>query len=281
MGWKVRVKTPEHTLPLERTELEYRPSAAGEDVFIFPPSTSQEGFWFLDQFEPGNPAYNIAVRFRLRGPLNLAILERALNEIVRRHEVLRTTFDIVDGEPVQVVHPFMKVPFVVSDLSFLAGPERDSEEKRLTLEEAGRRFDLSTGPVLRAQVLQLAQQDCVLLLTVHHIVSDGWSIGVITNELGANYEAFSRGLEAPVPDLPIQYADFAVWQRDSLDGPQMDAQLAYWKRKLAHLSSFDVATDYPRTSNRTFDGSILSRLLPRPLTDRLRDFSMQRTALFS
>jgi thioesterase domain-containing protein/acyl carrier protein len=279
MGKNVGAKMT-RALHTENLSLENRPPAGEEDIFVFPPSIAQQGFWLLDQLEPGNPAYNIAVRFRLEGPLDTHLLERALNEIVRRHEVLRTTFDAVDGEPMQAVHPSMTVPISVLDLRPMDGQERDAEEERLTLEEARRRFDLSAGPLLRAQALQLGDQEYVFLVTVHHIVSDGCSIGIITNELGAIYEAFSQGLEAPLPELPIQYADFAHWQQESLDGPRMVAQLAYWKRKLGNPSGFDVPTDYPRAPHRSFNGNILSRLLPRSLTERLADFSAQEKSTF-
>jgi thioesterase domain-containing protein len=267
-------------LPIESIAPDNRLLAAEEDVFVIPASIAQQGFWLLDQLDPGNPAYNIAVRFRLEGPLDVTTLERALNEIVRRHEVLRTTFDAVDGEPMQVIHPSMRVPVSVFDLRRLEGQERDAEEERLTLEEARRRFDLSAGPLLRAQVLQLGDRDYVFLVTVHHIISDGYSIGILTNELGAIYEAFSQGLEAPLLELPIQYADFAHWQQESLDGARMDLQLAYWKSKLGKPSGFDVPTDYPRVPQRSFHGNILSRLLPRSLTDRLADFSAREKSTF-
>jgi thioesterase domain-containing protein len=285
MGAEITVKMSANSPPMASASLESRVPGAEEDVFVFPASIAQEGFWLLDQLEPGNPAYNIAVRFRLQGALDVAVLERALNEIVRRHEVLRTTFDAVDGEPMQVVRPSMRVAIPVLDIRILDDRERDAEEERLTLEEARRRFDLSEGPLLRAQLLQFGPQDFILLLTIHHIVSDGWSIGVITNELGAIYEAFSLGLESPLPDLPIQYADFAVWQKESLEGGQLKSsqtalQLAYWKRKLSDLSPFDVPTDYPRSPRRSFNGNILSRLLPRPLTDSLQEFSARQQGTF-
>jgi thioesterase domain-containing protein len=280
MGSDIKAKMT-RALPTQNIALDNPLPASEEDVFVFPPSTAQQGFWLLDQLEPGNPAYNIAVRFRLQGRLDVNLLERALNEIVRRHEVLRTTFDAVDGEPMQVVHPSMSVRISVFDLRHVDGQERDAEEERLTLEEARRRFDLSAGPLLRAQVLQLGDWDYIFLVTVHHIVSDGSSIGILTNELGAIYEAFSQGVEAPLPELPIQYADFANWQQESLDGPQMAPSLAYWKRKLGNPSGFDVPTDYPRPAHRSLNGNILSRLLPRSLTERLGDFSArEKSTLF-
>src|ERR1700686_4628536 len=165
----------------------------------------------------------------------------------------------------QVVHPSMTIAIPAVDLGLLDARERDAEEERLTLEEARRRFDLSAGPLLRAQALQLGDRDYVFLLTAHHIVSDGCSIGIITNELGAIYEAFAQGLDAPLPELPIQYADFANWQQESLCNSRIDPQVAHWKRKLGNPSGFDVPTDHPRAPRRSCNGNILSRLLPRSL----------------
>jgi hypothetical protein len=169
---------------------------AGE-VFVFPTTIGQQGFWYLDELDPGNPAYNIAVRFRLEGPLEIEPLARALNEIVRRHESLRTIIGTEDGAPIQLVAPSVSISLPVDDLRNVPKPDRDSRAEVLTVEEARRRFDLSTGPLFRARLLCLDEEDHVLLITVHHVIADGWSIGVITQELGALYEAFCRGLDSP------------------------------------------------------------------------------------
>jgi thioesterase domain-containing protein/acyl carrier protein len=248
-------------------------TAVGANIYEFPLSTAQESFWFLDRLSPGNQAYNIAVRFRLQGPLDPALLECALNALLCRHETLRTTFELIDEEPRQIVHPSMTISLPLTDISHLSQPERDAAEERLTLEEARRPFDLAAGPLLRAQILQLGPQDCMLLLTVHHIVSDGWSIGIITDELGALYQALSVGSKNRLPDPQIQYADFAVWQHELRDSDQTIRQLSYWRKHLEGFCPLDVPTDSPRRSRQTFNGNILSRLLPRDLTDRLCELS--------
>jgi thioesterase domain-containing protein len=255
-------------------------TGVAENVYEFPLSTAQESFWFLDQLSPGNQAYNIAVRFRLQGPLDAVLLERALNALVSRHETLRTTFELVDEEPRQIVHPSMTIALPLTDISHLSQSERDAVEERLTLEEAGRPFDLAVGPLLRAQILQLGPHDYMLLLTVHHIVSDGWSIGLITDELGALYEALSLGSENRLPDPLIQYGDFAVWQHELGDSDGTIRQLSYWREHLKGFSPLDVPTDSPRRPRRTFNGNILSRLLPRDLTNRLCELSAREECTF-
>ncbi len=187
-----------------------------DDVFVFPTSVGQHGFWYLDQFQPGNPAYNIAVRFRLQGRLRAEELERALNEIVRRHESLRTVFAVVDGVPVQVVSPRLSIRLQRDDLR--GGPEKDRRQRAgaVAAEEAHLPFDLTKGPLIRARLLRLDDEEHTLLVTIHHIVSDGWSIGVLTKELGALYDAYCRGLDSPLPELALQCGDFAVWQEQWL-----------------------------------------------------------------
>ncbi len=250
------------------------------DVFVFPASLAQQRFWTLDQLEPGNSAYNVAVRFRLEGPLRLGILERAVNEIVRRHEILRTTFAEENGEPVQIVTPELSLRVGCIDLRYLAEPERREEAERLALIEARAPFDLKTGPLLRVSLLQLADEEHVLLITLHHAVSDGWSIGVITDEIGAIYGAFARGQASPLPELPIQFADFTLWQREHSDGDAMAAKLAYWKEKLRDAPELNLHTDRPRHGSQSFNGNIVSRLLPKPLTNALRELSAREDVTF-
>ena len=225
-----------------------------EDVFVFPLSFAQERLWFLDQFEPGSPFYNIPTAVRLTGRLDVAALERALNEIVSRHESLRTTFATMDGEPVQVISPSLTLTLPVVDLRELPEAEREAEAMRLATEEAKRPFNLSRGPLLRASLLQLDEacpersrrEEYIVLLTMHHIISDGWSIGVFIGELTTLYGAFSSGRPSPLPELPIQYADFALWQREWLQGEVLGAQLDYWKQHLdGNLGILELPTDHP------------------------------------
>ncbi|MGI8990877.1 MAG: non-ribosomal peptide synthetase [Bryobacteraceae bacterium] len=247
------------------------PLAEGEEVCAFPASLGQERFWFLDQIEKGNPAFNIAVRFALKGALDVAILERAFNELVSRHEILRTTFGMSDGHLTQWIRPAPAIATPVNDLRSLDQPERDEEANRLTVVEARKRFDLTSGPLLRASLLRLEDECYELMLTVHHIVADGWSIGVIANELGVIYEAFARHRKSPLPDLPIQYADFTVWRKEQLQDGSLDPDREYWKKQLENVAQFEVLPDKPRPPVQTSNGTILSLLLPKSLTNALKE----------
>jgi amino acid adenylation domain-containing protein len=249
-----------------------------EDFFIFPTSITQRRFWVLDQLEPGNPAYNIAVRFRLMGPLDAHILERAFNEMIRRHEVLRTSFTSKNEESVQIIAPKLNIQVPVTDLRNIPQPQRNEEAERLTVMDAEKRFDLAVLPLIRVNLLRMEDENHILLITIHHIVSDGWSIGIITNELGALYEAFAQGREAALPELPIQYADFTLWQKEWLEKNPLNQELAYWKEKLGDLPETEVLTDFPRPPVQTHNGEIISILLPKTLTDSLRDLSAQQGA---
>ena len=192
----------------------------------YPLSFAQQRLWFLDQLDPGIPLYNIPTFIRLRGQLNLTALEKTFNEIVSRHKVLRTTFSIRDGQPVQVIAPASPKLFSVVDLSELPSAERESEAKRLADREAVQRFDLSRGPLLRVCVVCLSPEDYILLFTMHHIISDAWSMGVLVREVVSLYEAFVAGQSSPLPPLTIQYADYAVWQRERLNGEAFEQQVA-------------------------------------------------------
>ncbi len=250
------------------------------EIFVFPATVGQQGFWYLDQLEKGNPAYNIAVRFRLEGPLNHAALARAMNEIVRRHESLRTVVLDVDGHPVQVVAPSLSIEVPVVDLGDVPAAERHARSQILAVEEARRRFDLAVGPLIRASLVRLDEEDHVLLVTVHHVISDGWSIGVITQELGALYDAFCRGLKLPLADLSLQYGDFAVWQKQWLESTTLEGQLFYWKDKLACLPVLEIPTDRPRPAVQTSNGYIESLVLARALTHSLKEISNQQRVTF-
>ena len=196
-------------------------------------SFAQERLWFLDQLEGPSAAYNIPAGLRLSGPLDVVALERSLGEMVRRHEVLRTSFPTVEGVAVQRIAPVLEVGLPVVELQGLDEGEREAEVRRLAAEEAQRPFDLARGPLLRVCLLKLGEEDHGLLLTMHHIVTDGWSMGVFIRELAALYEAFSTGRPSPLAELPIQYADFAAWQRQWLQGAVLEGQLAYWQEQLA------------------------------------------------
>jgi amino acid adenylation domain-containing protein len=240
-----------------------------------PVSFAQQRLWLLDQLVPGNPFYNIPAAIRLTFPLNVAALEQSLNEIVRRHEALRTTFAVVDGKPVQVIAPSLTMLLPVLDLRTLPQSEREAESLRLATEESRRPFDLAHGPLVRTTLLRLDEADHVFLLTMHHIVCDGWSMGVFSRELAALYTAFARGRPSPLPELPIQYADFAVWQRQRLQGEVLEEQLAYWKQQLADLPVLQLPTDRPRPPVSTFRGAQQNVALSKSLTEALKALSQR------
>lgn len=212
-----------------------------------PLSFSQQRLWFLDQLEPGNAAYNLPTAIRLIGELDVVAFEKTLSEIFKRHEVLRTCFPATNGIPVQEINSPAPVRLEVQDLSFLTSEESEKLATQLANEEAHRPFNLLTGPLWRAQLFKLADKDNLLLFTMHHIISDGWSMGVLVNEVIHLYTAFLTGSPHRLHDLPVQYADYAVWQRELLQGDFLLEQLAYWKEKLANPpAGSGLPTDYPR-----------------------------------
>jgi len=245
-----------------------------EEVCALPTSFSQQRLWFFSQLEPGNPFYNMPAAVLLKGSLNVETLKRSFQETVRRHEALRTTFCTVDGKPVQVIHPTLNFALPVTDLRELPPAKREAEVQKLTAEAALQHFNLAKGPLLRANLLHLDSEEYILLLTLHHIVFDGWSIGVLLRELAALYEAFSTGKPSPLSELPIQYADFAVWQREWLGGDRARIDLAYWKQQLEGAPPLlELPTDRPRPSVQTYRGAKHSFLLSKALTEALNSLS--------
>ncbi len=247
-----------------------------------PLSFAQERLWFLDQLAPGSSSYNIPVAVFLLGQLDGEALAASLREIVQRHEALRTTFAEVAGSPVQVIaqEPALDLPVV--DLSGLPQEERQERARQLAAAEAVAPFDLEAGPLLRATLLRLGQEEHELLLSMHHIVSDGWSMGVLVSELAALYAAFREGQPSPLPELPIQYADFAIWQREWLAGEVLERQLAWWRERLAGAPTvLDLPMDRPRPPMQTFPGGAVHFALPPETAQGLADLGRQRgTTLF-
>ena len=244
---------------------------SSEEVFVFPVSFAQARLWFLEHLVPGNPFYNVPTAVKLSGLVNVAALEQAFNEIVRRHETLRTTFRTMDGEPVQAIAPSLHLPLPLVNLQELPV---EQEVQRLLTEEFQQPFHLSSGPLLRVKLLQLAEAEHVLLLTMHHIVADGWSVGVLIRELGTLYTAFTTGKPSPLADLPIQYADFTLWQREWLQGEVLATQMTYWQQQLDGASiDLELPTDRPRLALPTFQGARQFLLLPVELSEALSTLS--------
>ena len=247
-----------------------------------PLSFAQQRFWFLHQLAPESPAYNSPKAVHLDGRLGIAALERTLGEVVRRHEVLRTTFPTVDGRAVQRVAPAGRFRLPLVDLAGLAGPAREDESARLTREEARRPFDLARGPILRTTLVRLSDEEHTLLFTLHHIANDAWSLGVLMREVAALYSAFLEGRPSPLPELPLQYADFSHWQRQWLSGEVLERELAYWRRQLgSEPPVLDLPTDRPRPAVPAFEGGRESFRLAEGLSARLHELSRREgTTLF-
>jgi len=242
-----------------------------------PLSFAQQRLWFLDQLESGSSAYNISLALRLIGGLNIAAFEQALNEIIRRHDVLRTKFKAVDGEPVQVIDEFKISALPIMTLADLSATAREAEVQRLVSEEAQQPFDLANGPVLRRRLLKLNATEHVFLLTMHHIAADGWSLEILFRELAQLYPVFCKGHASRLRELPIQYADFSFWQRQWLTGETLESQLAYWRRQLAEAPPIlELPADRPRPAAQTFAGAIELFRLSSELTAALQKLSQQQ-----
>ncbi|HSF40807.1 MAG TPA: amino acid adenylation domain-containing protein, partial [Thermoanaerobaculia bacterium] len=236
----------------------------------FPLSFSQQRLWFIDRLEPGNTAYNLADALKLRGRLDVPVLARVLSEIVRRHEALRTTFDVIEGKPVQRVEAPAPVAVPVVDLSGLPEGEREAEARRLAAEEARTPFDVPRGPHLRVHLLRLSGDEHAVLFSTHHIVSDGWSMGVLVGEIAALYTAYASGKPSPLPELPLQYPDFADWQRRHLAGEVLEEHLRFWRESLAGAPHvLDLPADRPRPAVYTHHGATVPAVVSRDLTEAL------------
>ncbi|AFZ17608.1 non-ribosomal peptide synthetase [Allocoleopsis franciscana] len=256
-----------------------QPRTEGEQI---PLSFAQQRLWFLNQLEGSSATYNLSGALRITGNLNVHALQQALSEILRRHEVLRTSFQTVNGTPIQVIHPEATLNITLVDLERLEVPERETVLHQQLQLEAITEFNLEIAPLIRCSLLQLSATESVLLLTMHHIVADGWSIGVFIQELSSLYQAFCTGEPSPLAKLPIQYADFAVWQRQWLCGEVLETQLNYWQQQLQGAPDLlQLPTDRPRPSVQTYRGTTQSFTLDTDLTQKLQTLSQESgTTLF-
>ncbi|RPH53215.1 non-ribosomal peptide synthetase, partial [bacterium] len=261
----------------ERTQaLPLRSRPGSNDL---PLSFAQERLWFLDRFEPGGSLYNIPTAVRLEGALDEPAFAAALGEIVRRHETLRTAFREIGGRPVQRILPWSPFELPIIDLGMLPEGEREEAWRRLVREEAARPFDLASGRMLRALLLRFGEREHVVALTFHHIASDGWSFGVFLRELQALYKAASTGRPSPLPGLPMRYADFAVCQREWLQGEVLESQLAWWRQALAGLpEALELPTDRPRPAVRAGRGASVVFFFPSELSAGLTAISRREGA---
>ncbi|MEG4011367.1 MULTISPECIES: non-ribosomal peptide synthetase [unclassified Microcoleus] len=245
----------------------------------FPLSFAQQRLWFFEQLTPGNFTYHILAGVRLTGTLDAKSLDRSLNELVKRHEVLRTAFKTIDGQPVQAIASNLELKILEIDLRSLPETERSREVERLIAAEAKLAFDLSQAPLLRAKLLQLSDSNWVLLLSTHHIIFDAWSMGIFIPELATFYQAFCTGKPSPLPELSVQYADFASWQRQWLQGEVLETQLAYWKKQLGgNLPVLNLPTDRPRSAVQTFRGAVHKFTIPKAIAEEITLLSQREKA---
>ncbi|MEP6994758.1 MAG: condensation domain-containing protein, partial [Acidobacteriota bacterium] len=242
-----------------------------------PLSFAQQRLWFLDQLTPGNSAYTMGRSYRIRGALDDDALSRSVTAVVDRHEALRTTFQVVGDQPIQRIEPSRPIELTVMDVDESVEPERESR-LHASIAQARRPFELEHGPPLRVSLIRVGEEDHVLVLAMHHIVSDGWSMGILVRELAAYYEEFSGGRRAQLAELPIQYGDFAQWQREWLSGAVLEEQLEYWRRQLSGLPVLKLATDRPRPPMQSFRGGRVSVLFSRDLMEGLRELSRREGA---
>jgi non-ribosomal peptide synthetase component F len=242
-----------------------------------PLSFAQQRLWFLSQLEPNSPFYNIPAAVRLRGQLNLGALQQSFNEIISRHEALRSNFQTREGQAISVISETVPLILPIFDISELPLNQQEAEVRQQASQEAQKPFDLNSDLLLRAKLLRLSKQEHILLLTMHHIVSDGWSIGVMVRELATLYQAFCNGQPSPLPALPIQYVDFAVWQREWLQGEVLETQISYWLKHLENAPKvLELPTDRPRPAIQTFRGATYSFKLSKELSASLNKLSQQQ-----
>ncbi|HXQ73774.1 MAG TPA: amino acid adenylation domain-containing protein [Pyrinomonadaceae bacterium] len=259
---------------LRAPQVDRIPRRPREDVNLFPTSIDQERLWFIEQLQPGNAAYNIFSASRIKGRLDVALMERVVNELIARHEVVRTTFTVVDDQPMQVIHPKLEVTLTPVDLQSVPREQREQEALRLVTEDFSQPFDLEQGPLVRVGLLRLAEDDHVMHINMHHTVTDRWSGAIFEQETGLLYEAFANNRPSPLPALPIQYADYSLWQRGRAESEIYRRQADYWTRRLTGLPFvLEVPTDFPRPPMQNFRGARVYTRYSRRLLDALRELS--------
>jgi len=243
-------------------------------------SLAQQRFWLLEQLGQGSSAFNIPIRWLLKGQIKPGVLERAFNELIRRHDILRTTLIEVEGQPMQRIAPSLNLSLAVADLTGLPENERGQEADRLCREQGEQRFELSVLPLLRALLIRTADQESILHVTVHHIVADGWAVGLLAQEIGDIYDAYVRGLPSPLPDPDMQYADYAAWQRELLRSQNIQTQSQFWLERFRNHTPFEVMPDKPRPALQTTNGDVVSIQLPRAITDAIQEVSRKHGNTF-
>jgi len=245
-----------------------------------PASFQQRRLWFLYELEPTSSAYNICSVFKIQGKLNIEVLQEGFRELQRRHESLRTTFVAIDGTPWQIIHSDLFAEIELEDLSEYSLGESEKEIPKIVSSESDYAFDLSTGPLMRVRLFQLASDRYILTLTLHHIIADAWSVGVILEEVVTLYKFGLEKTSTALPELKIQYTDYALWQQEKYQDLGLEDSLKYWEKQLASLPILQFPTDFSRPRLQTFRGDLVKFTLPNSLTQRIRTFSQQEGADF-
>lgn len=258
-----------------KSELSHEESKAFSDDSVIPASFAQQRLWFLDQLDPGQAVYIIDYAMRITGPLNETALEQAINEIIRRHESLRTTIGTRNGEPTQVVAETLTMRLPVVDISHEPQEMREAKARALAAEISKQPFDLARGPLLRLRIIRLHPQDHILAIPIHHVVADGWSLDVLQKELAALYEVFYKGETSLLSELPIQYRDFTMWQREQFQGAPMQRQIDYWKKQLKDLTPLELPTDRPFSGTLYTRGAQCKKILPAGLARDIKGLGLR------
>ncbi len=263
-------------IPQEKREvLEKQLKIDGSKYNVFPLSFAQKRLWFLDRFEANKSVYNIPSAYKITGKLDYSVLERAINSIIERHEILRTIFIVVDQEPFQVVNSDVKINIPLIDLTNV--DKQEDKIRVILFQEASQHFNLSKGPLLSVKLIKTAEDQHIVSLTMHHIISDGWSMSILIKEVITLYNSFAQDRPSPLPPLKIQYADFAKWQNDYMQGEKFDEQLSYWKEKLEEIpQAIDLPFDKPRPPHQTHNGDHLRFGLPKELSKKLADLAREK-----
>jgi hypothetical protein len=261
-----------------------KPAASGSRPFLFPLSYQQEQLWFLDQFEPSSDFYNVPLAWKLEGDLDVPTLERSLQEVVRRHEILRTCFVMDEQQQLRqkVVAEKIDVRLPIVDLRQLEPGEREEQAKKIIAEEGSKAFDLTQAPLLRGVVVRMEEREHVLALTLHHIICDDWSLRILMSELGKLYEAYGRGEESPLPGLGMQYGEYALEQREGLHRGGFEQHMEYWKEQLKGMPQvLELPTDHVRPARQSFRGGIEQLSLSNDLLDGVNAVGKrERASLF-
>jgi len=265
--------------PEKRKLLELQLKKKEAAVKTYPLSYAQRRLWFLDQFEPESPYYNIPMALRIKGNFSIDVFKKTIQSIINRHEALRTTFIARNGEPLQAVKPLLTIPVEVQDISSIPADTRENKIIELATADAQKPFNLEKGPLIRVSILKTAQSEHIVLLNMHHIISDGWSIGVLVAEITQLYSAITSGKESPLPKLKIQYPDYAIWQKKYLEGEVFEKQLSFWKEYLGSTPPvLELPMDRSRPAVQTNAGSSLIFSITKEITEGLNQLGRENNA---